>query len=290
MNADLRHSGPTDAIPGLVPEWLVKQLDRSRRGGALQGIYLIDNGAQRLVLKVFGPKSGPLRRQLARIDRAITGRSAPDPETRYRTEKKALAIWRRNGFDVFREIDGVAGIDIPAPHLVLEHVEGRTLKNLFRDEAVPPESKRELLERFVPQWGRRHLAARQQDNRYLVQEHASFKHVLAAADGRLITFDFEDVFTGRHPLPFLIGREIAGYLRSLYRVSTPEAFEDHLDLILRRYPFGEFLSYPYRYFFRHPNRLLRSLYAGLRLMPRNRRANSRYAVIRRLQDRLGRRS
>ena len=272
---------------GLPSGWRVSQLDRSRRGGDFQGIYLIDAIDRRIVLKVFGPKCGVWRQLMIRVENGLTGRSAPDPVSRYRTEKRALDIWRQNGFDVFRTPENVPPLDIPVPYLAFEYVGGPTLKNYFRDVHVDFDAKLALLKRFIPLWGHRHSVAEQQANRHLIQEHASFKHVLLADDGRLVTFDFEEIFTERHPLAFLIGREIAGYLRSLYRVTAPADFDRCLDLVIRLYHPPEFLFYPYRYFFRHPNLLLRRFYALMRQLPANRRHNSRYSVIRLLQTRLG---
>jgi hypothetical protein len=275
---------------GLPVQWSVRRLDRSRGGGACQGIFLLSTGDRRVVLKVFGPKHGPVALTLAKWDRRVSGRSAPDPVSRFQTERKALDIWRQHGFDVFQSLEGEVDIDIPFPYLVLEYVGGPTLKNFFRDPDIRSGQKRQVLKQFLPDWGRRHLSAGQTGNRFLIQEHASFKHVLFGNDGRLITFDFEEVFTERHPLAFLIGREIAGYLRSLFRVSSATDFDAYLDILLDHYRPTEFLSYPYTYFFCHPNILLRSFYAVLRRFPVNQQDNSRYSVIRRLQHRLGRRT
>ena len=280
----------TAALEGLPQGWSVRRLDQSRRGDARQGIFLVTTAEGRFVLKVFGPKCGPLRRQLTRIDHLVTGRSAPDPFSRYQTEKSALEIWRRSGFDVFLPLEDAVEIGLPFPYLALEYVDGPTLKNVFRDSGVHTETKKRVLKRFLPDWGRRHLLASREANRFLIHEHASFKHVLLGDGGRLITFDFEEIFSERHPLAFLIGREIAGYLRSLYRVATPADFDAYLDIVVRDYRPVEFLAYPYRYFFRHPNSLIRLAYAILRQFPASRRDNSRYSVIRRLQDRLGQRT
>jgi hypothetical protein len=274
---------------GLPAQWSVRRLDRSRGGDACQGIFLLSTGDRRVVLKVFGPKHGPVALTLAKWDRRVSGRSAPDPVSRFQTERKALDIWRQHGFDVFQSLEGEVDIDIPFPYLVLEYVGGPTLKNFFRDPAIRPGQKRRMLEQFLPEWGRRHLLAGQTADRFLIQEHASFKHVLLSSDRRLITFDFEEVFTDRRSLAFLIGREIAGYLRSLYRVSSAADFDVYLDVLLDGYRPAEFLSYPYTYFFRHPNPLLRTLYAVMRRLPANRQDHSRYSVIHRLQHRLGRR-
>lgn len=287
MSGAKHHTAAVKAFSGLPSGWRVSQLDRSRRGGELQGIYLIDAPGRQIVLKVFGPKCGALRHLMVKIDHRITGRSAPDPVSRYRTEKRALDLWQQNGFDVFRRPENVPRLNIPVPYLAFEYIDGPTLKNYFRDARIDLDAKLAVLKRFIPLWGRRHSVANHPANRFLIQEHASFKHVLLADDGRLVTFDFEEIFTERHPLPFLIGREIAGYLRSLYRVTAPADFDRCLDLVLKHYYPPEFLAYPYLYFFRHPNRLLRRLYALMRQTPANRRSNSRYSVIRRLQTRLG---
>ena len=283
------HSGPQSDIAGLPAGWSARRLDRSRRGGDFQGIYLLATDSRRMVLKLFGPKGGKLRRAMLRIDHVLTGRSAPDLRTRWRTEKKALDEWRRNGFDVFRQPEDPPAIDLPVPYLAFEYVDGPTLKNFFRDREMSPDAKLEVLSRFLPQWGHRHLEALRRSNRYLIQEHASFKHVLLGNDGRLITFDLEEIFTERHPLPFLIGREIAGYLRSLYRVAAPGEFERYLETIVQGYRPTEFLSLPHRYFFRHPNPVLRPYYSLVRRLPANRRRDSRYGVISRLQAALGQR-
>ena len=286
MSRQVCHSDAPPFYDGLPADWSISRLDRSRRGSDCQGIFLVSTAQKRFVIKVFGPKCGPMRHQLNRIDHHITGRSAPDPTSRYQTEKRALRIWRQNGFDVFGQLDNEAELDIPYPYLLMEYVHGPTLKNHFRDANVSVAAKKRVLKRFVPEWSRRHHLAKRNAERFLIQEHASFKHVLLADDGRLISFDFEEIFTQRFSPAFLIGREIAGYLRSLYRVTSPAEFDTYLDIILDYYSPTEFLQYPYRYFFHHPNQLLRWSYGLIRQLPANRRENSRYAVIQRLQNRL----
>jgi hypothetical protein len=286
----MEHGDVTFPFAGLAAEWSVRRLDQSRGGDPCQGIFLLATKDRRAVLKVFGPKHSPLALPLARLDRRFSGRSAPDPASRFHTERSVLEIWRRCGFDVFRSLEGTVVIDIPFPYLTLEYVEGPTLKNFFGDPGISSGQKRRVFRRFLPDWGRRHLLAGQTADRHLIQEHASFKHVLMSSDERLISFDFEEVFTERYSPAFLIGREIAGYLRSLYRVSSAADFDAYLDVLLDHYRPAEFLAYPYTYFFRHPNSLLRGAYAIMRRFPANRRDNSRYSVIRRLQRRLGQRT
>jgi hypothetical protein len=103
---------------------------------------------------------------------------------------------------------------------------------------------------------------------------------MPAEDGRFIFYDFEVVYTHRHSLPSLIGREIAGYVRSL----PAEDLDDYLRILIREYPQPEFLYYPFYYFFRHPNPGIRFLNAVDRRLSRNRRQQSKYNIALRIQD------
>jgi hypothetical protein len=187
---------------------------------------------------------------------------------------------------VFRPVADAPPLRLPWPHLALEYVPGRPLKSFFHDPGIRLADKLSVLNRFLPGWGRRHREAARTGDRRLVQEHASFKHVWLAEDGRLISFDFEEIFTRRHAMDFLIGREIAGYLRSLCRVLPPPDFSAAMDTVVSGYPFREHLAYPHEFFFRHPSPAPRAWYALVRRLPVNRRPKSRYAVVRLLQERL----
>jgi hypothetical protein len=271
---------------GLPPGARVICLDRSAGARGLQGIYRVDHGGRRLVVKVFGPKCGRMLGPLLRLDHFLTGRSSPTPRGRYRTESAVLDAWRAAGFDVFARVPDEPPMVLGWPHLALEYVPGRPLKSFFHDPGIALAAKLAVLRRFLPEWGRRHRAAAVTDDRRLIQEHASFKHVWLSDDGRLISFDFEEVFTQPHSIAFLIGREISGYLRSLYRVLPPEDFAVCLELVVAEYPHPGHLAYPYRFFFRHPQPGARAWYALVRRLPAHRKPNSRYPVVRLLQERL----
>jgi len=274
-----RHDG---GIPFAVPAGVTAVcLNRSRRGGAKHGIFLIESGVGNWVIKHYGHKRGQPQRLFTNLENYFGGRSGASPQHRFRTEKNVLKIWRENGFDVFRKPDLPAPLWVEAPHLVFEYVPGQTLKQYFLNRKVPKADKLRVFERFIAEWGRRHFLAYTNEDRHLIQEHPTFQHVyMSAEDQRLIFFDFEIVYTQRHQLPGLIGSEIAGYIRSL----LPEELDDYLRILVRDYPHPEFLHYPYNCFFRHPNPFLRLLYALDRQSTRNRRPRSKYNIALRIRD------
>jgi len=273
-----------DGIPFALPDGMTAVcLDRSRRGGAKHGIFLIESSVRKWVIKHYDHKRAQPQRLLSNLENYLGGRSGTSPQHRFCTEKKALKIWRENGFDVFREPDEPPPIGIDAPHLVFEYVPGQTLKQVFLDHKIPKADKLGLFKRFIPEWGRRHFLACKNKDHYLIQEHPTFQHVyMSAEDQRFIFYDFEIVYTHCHRLADLIGREIAGYIRSL----PLEELDDYLRILIREYPHPEFLNYPFEYFFRHPNLLLRLLYALDRQSSRNRRPRSKYNIAIRIHDRL----
>jgi hypothetical protein len=262
-------------------------LDWSRRGDGHHGVFLIEAvNKKKYIVKCYGRKRSKWREILTIPGNYLTGKSSSRPLTRFHTEKEVLHTWRRHGFDVFQEPKDFPPMVITPPHLVFEYINGRTLLSYFADPHIGKDDKMGTLKRFIPEWGRRHHLAMKSKNRLLIQEHPSFKHVYMNNDGRLIFFDFETVYTPMHSLPSLIGREIAGYVRSLYKVIFPGEFNDFLDVLVREYPYREYLSYPFNYFFHHPNPLIKLLYALDRRLPRHQKRHSKYPVARLLKDRL----
>jgi hypothetical protein len=272
---------PIDLLPGMEATYL----DRSHRGSGNHGIFLITSPQGQWVVKCFDHKRDKLQRLLSGWENIFTGRSALDPQSRFRTETATLKTWQDNGFDVFRQLNDLPPVAIDSPHLVFEYVSGRTLKEYFLDPEIEKADKLMTLKRFVPEWSRRHKLALETGNHQLIQEHATFQHVfIGADDDRLIYFDFEIVYTSRHSLRGIIAREIAGYLRSLYAAVPPGDYAAYLDTLVRAYPDREFLQYPYDYFFSHPNLLLRFAFAVDRRSPRNRRQHSKYNIAGRIQN------
>ncbi len=269
----------------LPPDTEAICLDRSVRGGGRHGVFLLNSPQNQWVVKIYHHKRGLLQRFFSGLENYVAGRSPLDPRSRFSTEKKTLDIWQENGFEVFRRLKQPPPVSIDFPHLVFEFVSGRTLKEYFLDSAIGKADKLNTFKRFLPEWSRRHAVALETRNHYLIQERATLQHVfMSAEDGRLIFYDFEIVYTPRHHLPAIIAREIAGYIRSFFSVVPRDDFNDYLDILIREYPYRDFLHYPYEYFFRHPNRLLRLLYSLDRQLPRNRRPRSKYNLALKVQD------
>lgn len=284
----MKRPGRTDEkesrLPRLPAQMTAVCLSRSAHGSGRHGVYRVDTGGGRFVLKCFDRKRGRLQEFFGRLENRLAGRSAPDALTRYRTEKKTLAIWRENGFAVFRRPPDLPHLALDRPHLALEYVPGRTLKAYLADGNIRLEAKLATLKQFIAAWGRRHALAVKTANPLLIHEHATFQHVWRSDDGRLIFYDFETAYTSGRRMPDLVGREIAGYLRSVLNVLSPADYERFLQLVIREYPHPEFLDYPCNCFFRHPNPLIRLLTALDRRRPRNRRLKSKYNVTLRFED------
>ena len=261
-------------------------LDCSPRGDGKHGIFLINAADKKLIIKCYGRKRSAWQTLLDNLEHLIVGKSLTWAKTRFKTEKKSLEIWAGHGFDVFRQPPLDSKINIDQPFIMFEYVTGLTALEYFANPEVEHKDKIDLLKKVIPEWNKRHKLAMETQNRYLLQEHPSFKHVFKSDDNRLIYFDFETVYTARHSIKALIGREIAGYVRSLVKVVPEKRCREFIDVIISEYPDHEYLSYPYLYFFRHPNLLLRLLCAIDRRMPRHKKRHSKYPVAKLLNKRL----
>jgi hypothetical protein len=260
-------------------------LDSSKRGDGHHGVFLVEDfNAYKFVVKCYGRKRSHWGEVLNAISNYLSGRSSSRPLGRFNTEKKVLQTWHEYGFDVFKQPKDLESITVNKPHLLFEYVKGQTLLSYFADPLISKEYKIDKLKQFIPEWGRRHYLAMESGNRLLIQEHPSFKHVYINDFGRFIYFDFETVYTTRHSLPSLIGREIAGYIRSLYKVIPPDEFNEFLRILINEYPHREYLLYPYHYFYRHPNLLVRFSHSLARRLPRNKRRHSKYLVAPLISD------
>jgi hypothetical protein len=277
---------PENSLPMNLPHGVEATcLDRSLRGGGRHGVFLLKSSESCWVVKIYHHKRDPYQRFFSGLENYFAGRSSPGPRARFNTEKKTLEIWQKNGFEVFRRLTQPPPVAINFPHLVFEYVPGRTLKEYFLDSAIGKIDKINTFKRFLPEWSRRHALALETENHYLIQERATLQHVfMSSEDDRLIFYDFEIAYTPRHKMPAIIAREIAGYVRSLFSAVPRDDFNEYLDILIRDYPNRDFLGYPYDYFFRHPNRLLRLVYIFDRQLPRNRRPRSKYNIALRIQD------
>lgn len=212
-------------------------LDRSSRPGSRHAVVRYETPQGPVVVKHFGRRRGRLRLALKQIGHwTFAGKTPASAAGRRQTEAECLELWSRHGFDVFRPVAKAELPPIMEPHLVLEFVQGRTACEMLRDPGVAESAKVRLLERFAPEWRRRHATALELDEPRLLHEHGSFRHVFVAGE-RLITFDFEIAWRRRHVTGRLIGREIASYLRSLGRVSgdRDDRFQARLVRLVRAY-------------------------------------------------------
>jgi hypothetical protein len=122
----------------------------------------------------------------------------------------------------------------PRPHLVLEHVAGRTVSAELRDPAVPSATLVAGLARFAPEWSRRHDLAESLEEPGLVHAHPSFNHAIDRA-GEWVSFDFEYAYTDRRRVPALVAVEIAGFVASLAHYGGAR-FEPLLAALVAAYP------------------------------------------------------
>ena len=263
-----------------------KLITRSSKRSGPQGIYLVHAGGADYVYKVYGPRCSRAREWGNRLASVLEGRSAPDPAARLDVERRALRLWRQHGFAVFQEAGSAPEIPFGAPTLALEYVPGRSAQDYFADKAVPKGEKLEALRRLVAEGARRNDLARRLNEPLLVHEYPALVHIWRGDDGVFRHFDFEVVFTRRRRIEHLIAREILRYTRSVLR-ATPEADRaEFLEVILEHYPHREFLRMAYRDPWRSPNPAVRIFRFFERHARRGRQPLSRFAVARRIAERL----
>jgi hypothetical protein len=191
------------------------------RGPVLQKIYLARRGAVRSALRTL----------FAALARQKTGTS---PHTRWATEKAVLAHWRARGFDVPADVSDQHRDLARTGVSVIEFVDGQVLQTLLAETHRTRAERDAVLTRFAAQWARRHRAALETGDSWLVQEHGGFEHVLVAGD-RMVTFDFEQAYRpGREILPLIL-REVAGYLRSLEKRVPDALFAADLRTLVAGY-------------------------------------------------------
>lgn len=208
-------------------------LAHSARGDGRHWVLKVERGGRPVVLKLYGRKRDRLRDFLRDLGhRFLVGKTGMTPAARMRTERDALELWRRHGFAVPRVLDVELPREVPPLRLVLEWVDGRTLKRLLADPAVPIEEKRRLVARCARDWSRRHDLAIELREPRLLQAHASFAHVLVADDA-LVTIDFE-VGWLRPDVERLVSLELASFLSFGPRLPAAQA-DALLDAVVESY-------------------------------------------------------
>jgi hypothetical protein len=215
-------------------------LAAGKRGDGRHFVVRARIGGRDLVVKLYGRKRDAVRDFLRDVgQRLLVGKSGVRAARRAATERRVLALWRREGFDVPELIEDVAlPAEIVQPRVVMEYVPGRTLDAFVADRSVALEEKRRVVTRLARELARRHARARALREPLLIQVHASLGHVLhvrageagagpaaapsaAPANERLVTFDFEVAWTRRRGLEAMVRQEFTHYRDSLAKGSLP---------------------------------------------------------------------
>jgi len=210
------------------------EVDRSRFARRPQRLLRVEHPRGAVLVKEYGAKRSALRLALVQLGHwTFAGKSPATARGRCANERAVVALWAREGFDVFRflpEETERAG----RRRNVFAWEEGRTLYDTLGDPAEPEAQNLERLGRFGAAWARRHRRALELSEPRLLHEHGTFRHVLVAGR-RLITFDLEVSWVRRGSVERLAGREVAAFVRSLARASVPERFEPRLRALVAGY-------------------------------------------------------
>ncbi len=202
-------------------------LAHSERGDGRHWVLKVELDGRPLVVKLYGRKRDWLRDFLRDVgQRFLVGKSGMTPAARMQTERATLELWHRHGFRVPRVLDATLPAEVPKLRLVLESIEGGTVRDLLADPRVPLMEKRRVTAQCVSEWTRRHELALRLREPGLIQVHATFGHVLRSGDA-LVTFDFE-VAWRRRDVERLVEIELLGFLGSF----GPWVAADQLDLLL----------------------------------------------------------
>ena len=202
----------------------------SERGDGRQGVVRCELGGQTVALKFYGRKRRFLRSQLRDLGhRVYRQRSGTGLWERQRTERETLDLWRREGFHTPRcaeLLDCPAGWEVP--FLVLEWIEAPSMWDLIEVGDPSPEGV-ERMTWLAQELGRRHDRVLEATEPRLLHQHPILEHVLLDGD-RLVTIDHELVSICSDRLDEQVGRELMGWIRSIYQSSlsriTVSAFCD----------------------------------------------------------------
>jgi hypothetical protein len=239
------------------------------------------------VLKVYyGSRSRLLYWKKTFGNVVLTGRSSHMPRARCRTEMESIDRWERAGFRCFPRYPEVTVEGLPRDgYMVFAWVPGRHFRDYFADPSVPLEERMATWRRWLPEWCRRHRAAVDANDPYLIHENGDVKHVMLW-EGGFVSFDFEMVYTSKD-VRTLVGREILAYMRSCGRFFGEAIYDRMMDELAAHYPDKALLFSAWDCAFADPNPLMR--FARLldrTLKPSNRKRFAKYQVARDLRRRL----
>ncbi len=204
-------------------------------------IYKVCEGNSEYLIKLYRPRwrgwqefTEPL---FARLVIGTTGR---DTRSRHATERAALTLWAREGFDVPRIYDKPLPPNLDPPALWMEFCPGPLLADILCDETVSWEEKARQLTRLGKESGRRHQRAVELAEPLLIQKHGSIVHTLLYQD-RMVTIDLEGSFQPGFDLTEALAQELSGYLRSIAKHSGENA-DQAFQAFIHGYPSHELLK------------------------------------------------
>lgn len=190
-------------------------LAASTRGDGTHRVLKVDLQGGPAVVKCYGRKGSRLQalsRQFG--SRLLLGKSSYTARGRHDTERLALELWRREGFDTPRILDVEQLWQAGQPCLAMEFVPGQLLSKVLRSADEPLDRKKALVARFAETAGRRHARALELREPRLVFKHPTFSHVIVSGE-RLVHFDFEQTLTYAGNTERYARHEIAGFLCGL---------------------------------------------------------------------------
>lgn len=200
---------------------------RPERGNLLR-VY--EDEGQLRVLKIYRRRRSIRRELFAGLSHALFERKrGVRPHQRRETEREGLTLWASEGFDVPAIFDAAPPVSAAGqPVLWLEFLRGRRLFELVRDTRVSETEKERLVARLARSQALRHRRALELNQPLLVHEHPTAKHVLVVGS-RLVTIDLEGAYAPSYPVLYAVARELAGFLRSLWRERGQACFLDPLS-------------------------------------------------------------
>lgn len=226
-----------DAVRFRSKEWTIPERYEVLQAGGTHGggnqLFLYHFGpeapVERAVLKVYRGRNTPFKQLVKSVSHLLIERKRGiGARARYETERLALEIWRREGFDVPALLDLPAPVPTPeGPYVWLEFLPGVPLSDFIEDPDAPFDDKVRYVERLGQELARRQRRALEISEPLLIQEHASVKHVIVDGE-RMVHFDLEGGYRPGFDITEAATQELSGILRSLARKG-----ECHLDAYLR---------------------------------------------------------
>ncbi len=200
-----------------------------------------DAGGSGKVLKVYRRRRAPLPDVLeSALQRVFERKLGTTPAARCATERELLDLWAACGVEVPCRHDDPLPPGVGPHALWFEYCPGPLLSHVVHDDGRPWSERLDLVRRFARDLGRRNALALERDDPRLCHEHATLNHVIVCGD-RLVHFDLEGGFArGAHTLDAL-GLELAGYLRSLGKL-TGDRFDEALRAFVESHGDPELLQ------------------------------------------------